>query len=190
MRGSGYRTPPEQIDMARAERSIRLAGTVSLLALAVAVPLGYLLLPMVISFPEDLAERLGFAAKASALVLIWVVAGVGMVSTARRFSPADIGGSAAGPPSEKVALSAAFLQNTLEQAVVAAGLYFALAALISGPWLSLIPVGIVFFFVGRILFLRGYPKGVEGRSLGMSLTLMPTLLGYLLVLVLMILRWF
>ena len=186
----GYRRPPEEIDMERAERSIRKAGLVSMLALAAAVPAGYFLFPAVFDLPGELPERIAFAAQASVFILFCVVVAIGMVSTGRRFSPADIGGSAARPPSDRIAINVAFLQNTLEQAVIAVGLYFALATLVSGPWLSLIPVGVVFFLVGRVFFLRGYAKGVEGRALGMTLTMTPTVLGYLLVLVLLGVRWF
>lgn len=186
----GYRRHPDQIDMARAERCIRQAGLVSLVLLAAAVPIGYFVLPLVFTFPEALAERMAFAAQASVFVLLCVVVAIGMVSTGRRLSAADIGGSAAGPASGKIAVRVAFLDNTIEQAVIAVGLYLALSTLVSGAWLSLIPVGVLFFLVGRVLFLRGYPKGVEGRALGMTLTMMPTVLGYVLVLVLLAVRWF
>ncbi|CAN0601253.1 unnamed protein product [Ectocarpus sp. 12 AP-2014] len=141
------------------------------------------------AFPEELPDRLAFAAQASIFVLLCVVIAIGMVSTARRFSPDDIGGSAGRAPSENIAIYVAFLQNTLEQTVIAVGLYFALATLLSGPWLSLIPIGVLFFLVGRVLFLRGYSRGVEGRALGMTLTMTPTVLGYLLVIVLVVVKW-
>lgn len=176
--------------MSGAERSIRRAGAASLGAFAVAVPLAYVLLPRVFTFPTALAERLAFAAQCSAIVLLCVAAAVLNVSTRRRFSPHDIGGAAAGPPGPRIAIAAAVLQNTLEQAVIAVGLYLALASLLGGDWLSLIPVGVAFFVVGRILFLRGYARGVEGRSLGMALTMTPTILGYLLVLGLLVARLF
>lgn len=185
MNEPGYRKPPEEIDMRQAERSIRVASVISVLALAAAVPAGYFLMPAIFAFPEELSERLAFAAQASLFVLLCLVIAIAMVSTARRFSPHDISGSAARPPSEKIAIYVAFLQNTLEQAVIAVGLYFALATLVSGPWLALIPIGVLFFVTGRVLFLRGYSNGVEGRALGMTLTMMPTVLGYLLVLVLL-----
>lgn len=40
------------------------------------------------------------------------------------------------------------------------------------------------------LFLRGYHMGVRGRSLGMTLTMMPTVLGYALVLILIAISLF
>jgi hypothetical protein len=186
---SHFRRRPDDAGMQRAERAIRTAGWISLLALAAAVPLGYVALPAVIDFPQALAERLAFAARASLFVLLWVVAAVFMVSSGRRTSPADIGGSAGGPPSDRIAVRVAFLHNTLEQAVIATALYFALATLLSGAWLSLIVVGVAFFAIGRILFLRGYARGAEGRSLGMTLTMLPTVCGYVLAVVLMVMRW-
>jgi uncharacterized membrane protein YecN with MAPEG domain len=185
-----YLKPAEEIDMAQAERSIQIASLISLLALVGAVPAGYFLIPLVLELPDELPARLAFAAQASALVLLCVVVAVLMVARGRRLSPADIGGSAAGPPSQRIAISVAFLQNTLEQAVIAVGLYFALATLLNGAWLSLIPVGVIFFVIGRILFLCGYARGAPGRALGMTLTLIPTVLGYLLALVLMVSGWF
>lgn len=190
MPGQNYRRTLNTAEMAQAEQAIRKAGLISFVALGLAIPVAYFLLPVWIAFPDALADRLAFAARSGVWVLFCVVVGVGMVSTARRRSPEDIGGSAGGPPSEKIAISVAFLQNTLEQAVLAVGLYLALATLVSGPWLSLIPVGVVFFLLGRVLFYRGYPQGAEGRALGMSLTTTPTALGYVLVMVLMVMRWF
>ena len=190
MRDESYLTPPEEIDMERAERTIRNTGLLALGAFAIAGAAAWFVLPLLWRFPEHLTERLAFGAQASALVLVWVLVGMGMVSTGRRFSRHDISGSAARPPSEKLAIQTAFLQNTLEQAVMAAGAYMAFASLVGGPWLALVVVAVAFFAVGRILFLRGYARGVQGRSLGMSLTAIPTMLGYLAVVALIVLSLF
>jgi cation transport ATPase len=104
-----------------------------------------------------------------------------IASTTRRFSPEDIGGQAAGPPSERLAIKAAFLQNTLEQTVLAGGFYLALSAVAGEAWLALIPASAALFVVGRVLFYTRYHLGARGRSLGMALTMMPSVLGYLLV---------
>jgi hypothetical protein len=187
--GPSYKRPPDEAGMKRADRKIRSAGTSGLVLFIVAVGVAYLWLPAFIGLPTELDERLAFAARASAVVLFCVFVAVGMVGAIRRVSPEDIGGSAAGPPSEKLAIHVAFLQNTLEQAVLAVGFYFAFASLVAGAWLSLIPVSVTFFVVGRVLFLRGYRRGVEGRALGMVLTMMPAIVGYPAVLILMVLNW-
>lgn len=54
----------------------------------------------------------------------------------------------------------------------------------------LIVLGVVLFAIGRILFLKGYNRGVRGRSLGMTLTMMPTVVGYALVLIVIAARLF
>lgn len=187
---SEYRRPPEEIDMRRANRRIQAAGTLAFALFLAAVAGAYFLLPLVINFPVDLAERLAFAARTSAVVLFCLLVAVGIVSTRRRFSPEDIGGAAARPPSEQLAIPAAFLQNTLEQAVLAVGFYLAFATLVQGAWLSVLVVSALFFVVGRILFLRGYAAGVEGRAFGMTLTMMPVIIGYPAVFVLMVIWWF
>lgn len=141
-------------------------------------------------FPTVLVNRLAFALQASLFVLVWILIGVMMVSAGRRKSIADVGGAASGPPSEKIAVSVAFLQNTLEQAVLAVGAYLALATRLSGSWLSLIVIAVVLFGVGRLLFLMGYrrdQRGAKGRAFGMTLTIWPTLAGYLLAIALILL---
>lgn len=178
-----------QVNLQQEELAIRRAGTLSLLLCGLCFGIGYVTLPRVFEFPTELVNRLAFALQASLFVLIWVLIGVIMVSTGRRKSLADVGGSASGPPSETIAVSVAFLQNTLEQAVLAVGAYLALATQLSGPWLSLIVTAVVLFGVGRLLFLRGYRRdyrGATGRAFGMTLTMLPTLAGYLLAIALIL----
>lgn len=185
-----YLKPADEIDMPEEEAAIRRAGIVSFAVCVVTFGAAFLGLPALIEFPAETAQRLAFAAGAGFFVMAWVLVAVAMVSTARRFSPDDIGGSAARPPSPAVAIKAAFLQNTLEQAALAVGFYMALAAVAGGAWLALIPVSVILFAAGRVLFYVGYPRGAKGRALGMSLTMMPVIVGYPLVLLLMLARLF
>lgn len=147
---------------------------------------GYVMLPRYFEFPHDLPERLAFAIRADLFVFLWVLLGVRMVASGRFRSPADIAGSAFASPSPRLAVRAAFLQNTLEQAVLAIGCHLALATLISGPALALIAAGVVLFGLGRVAFLVGYPKGAGGRAFGMVTTSLPTFAGYLWAIVLML----
>ena len=181
MPDNAYRRPPEDVDMAAEERAIRrdtsIATGVTLAGFAAAYWIG----PALVAMPVDAADRLALAALCWAVPGFVLMVAILMVSTTRRFSPEDIGGQAARPPSARLAIKAAFLQNTLEQAVLAAGFYFALAAVAGGAWLALLPVAAGLFVIGRVLFYLGYPRGAQGRSLGMALTMMPAALGYPLV---------
>ena len=181
MSENAYRRPPEDIDMDAEKRAIRFGSTVATLATLIGFLAAFWIAPVVIDLPVALSERLAFAALCWAVPGFVLLVAILMVSTTRRFSPEDIGGQAAGPPSGRLAIKAAFLQNTLEQTVLAAGFYFALAAVAGGAWLALLPVASGLFVIGRVLFYLGYPRGAQGRSLGMALTMMPAALGYPLV---------
>ncbi len=176
-----YRRPPEAVDMAAEERAIRRDTTIATAVTHAGFAAAFWLGPSLADLPVEVAERLAFVALVFAVPGFVLLVAIMMVSTTRRFSAKDIGGQAAGPPSERLAIKAAFLQNTLEQVVLAAGFYFALAAVAGGAWLALLPVAAGLFVIGRVLFYRGYPRGAQGRSLGMGLTMMPAALGYPLV---------
>lgn len=138
----------------------------------------YNVLPLIFTFPEGLSDRIAFALKVNLFVLIWVVIAIRMVSRVRFYSPQDNRGSAYTTPSEKIAVPLAFLQNTLEQSVIAIGMYLALATLVTGPPLALLPGAAFLFSAGRITFLLGYPRGAGGRAFGIVTTVLPTGAGY------------
>ena len=146
----------------------------------------YLVLPRYVSFPDDLIGALTLALRADLFIFLWVVIGVRMVSRVRFVSAADNRGSAFSRPSAQIALPLAFLQNTLEQAVIAAGAHLALATLITGNLLAVIPAAVLLFAIGRVAFLIGYPHGAGARAFGMVTTVLPTLAGYALAIILMV----
>jgi hypothetical protein len=135
-------------------------------------------LPLVWTFPDGLAERIAFALQAAVFVLLWVVLGVRLVASGRYRSAADNRGSAYGPPSPALAIKVAFLQNTLEQAVMTIGAYLALATLAPRDDLSLIVGAVLLFAIGRATFLRGYPHGAGGRAFGVAVTALPMVAAY------------
>lgn len=181
MTNDDYRRPPDRVDMEAEERAIRRDTSLAFVATLAIFAGAYWLAPRLVDLPTAAAERLAFAALTWAVPCLVLLVAILMVSTARRFSPEDIGGQAAGPPSERVAVKAAFLQNTLEQTVLSGGFYLALAAVAGGPWLALLPGAAFLFVVGRVLFYRGYRGGAKGRSLGMALTMTPCVVGFPLV---------
>lgn len=174
------------MDIRTEERRIQLRVLAALLFCGVVLAASRILLPSWFDFPESLPQRLAFGVQASLFAFLWPLVGVGMVSYGRRKSKADIRGSAYSRPSEAIAVQAAFLQNSLEQAVIASAVWIALATLLEGPALSLIVGAAVLFAIGRIAFLVGYPKGASARAFGMSTTMLPSLLGYGFALVLIV----
>lgn len=171
------RFSPDQIGVIRA----------SALAIALAAAIlvaGYVWLPprsLGLNPVMDFGERIAFTLKADILMFIWLAGCVGAVSRGRFHSPADIRGSAFGPPSRAIAVRAAVLQNSLEQTVLAFGGHLSLAALLRGLDLVLIPLLVALFLVGRVTFAFGYAKGASGRAFGMALTAASIIASYGLV---------
>ncbi|MDP1616567.1 MAPEG family protein [Phenylobacterium sp.] len=130
-------------------------------------------LPQQFEFPAEMGERLAFAARACLLIMLWVLIGVGIIARLRRKSAQDNAGSAYGPPTERLRVPLAFLQNTLEHATLSAFAILALATVEGEAPLAFIVGMVVLFAIGRITFLRGYPHGSAGRAFGVVTTALP-----------------
>ena len=122
--------PP--VDLDRERRALFKVAGLGVFVCFVGLLGSYLLLPRYFDFPEVLTDRFVFWARLQVFLLIWVAVGVGAVSRGRRRSAQDIRGSAYGPPSPRLAIRIAFLQNSLEQAVLASGAYLALITVLAG----------------------------------------------------------
>lgn len=164
---------PEKVDLARERPKLLARGGAGIVVCAIVLSSAYLWLGARLPLPEALADRIGFAFRADAFVILWVLMAIQRVSTGRYNSPMDNRGSAYGPPSPALALKIAF-QNTLEQAFVAIGAHLALSAATGGAVLALIPASVLLFAVGRVAFLIGYPHGAGGRAFGIVLTMVPS----------------
>ena len=175
-------------DLHAVERAIyKWSGVVAVLTVA-SVVLGYFYLPHLVDFPHDMTGALVLAIQLSIVPLLWLLLAVGIVSTKRRTSQADVRGSAFAPPSSRLAIPMAFLQNTLEQSVLLIGVLLILATVLSESQLVVLPILVLLFSIGRYLFYVGYTHDPASRVPGMIFTMLPTMLGYILALGLVVLH--
>lgn len=173
------------------QRGVVLASVAALVVCAVMLGAGFAWLP-----PEmfglgpamDAGERIAFALKADILLFVWLAGCVRAVSGGRFGSPADIRGSAYAPPSPAIAVRAAVLQNSLEQTVLAVGAHLALAAVLEGSELVLLPVLVMLYLVGRACFAAAYAKGAAARAFGMALTGASTVTAYAIAITALVAR--
>lgn len=171
-----------QIDLLNEQRRIYQGAAAAFAVSAGAFAVSYWLIRHFVDLPStDLRMQLSWWAASCLVLVLWVMAGVGMVSTGRRRSQVDIGGSAFAPPSPAIAVPAAFLQNTLEQAFIGVFTQLALVLVLEGAALPLLVACVVLFSVGRVRFLAGYPNGAGARAFGMALTAMPSLFSVLII---------
>lgn len=168
-----------EFDLTSEQHKIYRGIAAALLVCVVVLAGTHLLLPDHVRFPgDDLRSQLTFWAGASLFIVLWVLIGIGMVSHGRRHSPQDILGSAYAPPSSKIAVRVAFLQNTLEQAVVAILVHLAIILLFGVAAMPFVTGCVLLFGIGRVTFLIGYPRGPGARSFGMAVTFLPTLAAF------------
>ena len=170
-------SPP--VDLPVERRRIRTQGALSFALCAAVLILAVFWLPHWLSFPVEIADRLAFALKAVLFVVVWLLVAIGIVSTIRRYSAEDNAGSAFSQPSKRLAVPAAFLQNTLEQVVITTCALLALATVEGEEPLAFIVASVPLFALGRVTFLRGYPRGAGGRAFGMVTTALPSLGAFL-----------
>lgn len=158
------------------------------ISVALAVTIVGMLAPPFL-FPADWApgaevsERLAFVARWDLLILVWLPVTIGAMARHRFFTPDDIDGSGLTPGTETARVRQAVLQNTLEQTVLAVTLHAAALALLPTPWISMTAPSAVLFFVGRLLFWRGYRGGAASRAVGFGLTFYPQLVLLVAILV-------
>lgn len=167
------------MDLEAEQREIRKQSLLALLLCATAWTACVVLLPRWVAFPSEIGAQLAFAVQASFVHFAIVLLAVRMVSSGRYRSAADIGGSAKAPPSPALAVKAAFLQNTLEQAFLGVGAHLVLASVADGRWLGLLVASPLLFAIGRWRFYRRYPDGAGARAFGMATTALASLACYL-----------
>lgn len=125
---------------------------------------------------DDAASRLAFAAQ----WLIWpgltLLAGV-QAAARRGFYPEAIDGTRA-PANHALEINLRYNTNTVEQLLLAAIAWAALAVTLPVRDLHAIPLLAILFVAGRAAFWIGYLIHPMGRAFGMTLTAIPTLLAY------------
>ena len=136
----------------------------------------------------DFAGRVQVAAGSWLILLVSLAVAIGRLAKHRFLTPEDIDGAAGGAGSARARILQSLLQNTLEQATLAGGIYLCWSVWMPPQWLSVPPVAAIVFGVGRILFFVGYEKGAPARAFGFALAFYPSivmlalLIVYLLVL--------
>jgi uncharacterized MAPEG superfamily protein len=151
---------------------------ITVLALAWAV----LAQPATLTPPHSYPATVAHALKWDILLVLCLVVSIALLARHRFFTPEDIdgGGLTKGTPHAHILQST--LQNTLEQTVLALAIHLIWAAVMPQSWQAAVPVAAMLFFVGRILFSRGYAGGAPARALGFGLTFYPSVAMFVAIL--------
>lgn len=128
---------------------------------------------------NSLEARLNYIIPWFLLPALAVLLGVAYIASYRFFNERVIDGE---NPADEIKLVAArsYLQNTVEQVVLATIVYLSLAILLPVNWLQLIPTLTIWFFFCRLLFAFTYKRGAPARSFGFAGTFYSTAIGFCL----------
>lgn len=127
-------------------------------------------------WPVDGIEPLDLVASWLLLPALCLIAMIGRMAQ-RRFFTADLFDGSRPTSGTGAAADASVLQNTLEQAVLAALVWPALALALPGGSLGAIPALALGFVLCRALFWIGYRRGAVARAFGFTGTFYPTVLA-------------
>lgn len=120
-------------------------------------------------------DRAGLCAVALLAPALALAFSIARLARHRFFNAEDIDGSASSAGSDTARQLQSLLQNTLEQAVLAALAYAGWCALAPDFLMPALPAAALLFLLGRILFFAGYAHGAQSRAFGFALTFYPTL---------------
>ncbi len=140
-------------------------------------------------YTPSMQERIAMALKWDLLLALVLLISIVRVGAFRFVSDADMDGAGLTPGSPRIKVMQAQLQNTLEQTVLAVITHLAWAAAAPPAWRHAVPVAVVLFVLGRLLFFSGYEKGAEFRALGFGLTILPSTLMLLCLGVVILFSW-
>lgn len=136
----------------------------------------YHLFPFKFSSMPSTIERLIFTIRCELFSLLMLLTGICIVGNVR-FLTTAIDGSR---NNKNVEIHLRYLQNTLEQFILLFIGHLILCSYITEHQMKLIPILVILFVIGRMVFWIGYLKSPTGRAFGFGTTFYPivTVLGY------------
>ena len=136
--------------------------------------LAILMLPVVLTPQQGDLAALTHALNWDVLLVVCLAVNIGLLARHRFFTSEDIDGGDLSKGTSQAQVLRAALQNTLEQTVLGLAAHIIWAAAMPQSWQAAVSAAAMLFFVGRILFWRGYTRGAPARALGFALTFYPS----------------
>jgi MAPEG family len=125
----------------------------------------------------DTAWRLEYALKCDFFAALCLLAGVGLIANRRFFIADAIGGG----ESPSIEIDRRYVQNTLEQLVLAIVAHLALVTIVAPESVRAVAVLVMLFVIGRVTFWIGYHYSGPARAFGFGTTFYPTVAVYVYV---------
>ena len=122
--------------------------------------------------------RLAYALKWEVIAALCLLAGIAKIANRRFFIAEAIDGAAA--PS--IEIDRRYIQNTLEQLVLAIVAHLALVTIVAPESIRAVAVLVMLFVIGRVTFWIGYHYSGPARAFGFGTTFYPAVAVYVFLL--------
>ena len=126
----------------------------------------------------DMSWRLAYALKWEVVAALCLLAGVAKIANRRFFIPEAIDGA----PTPSIEIDRRYIQNTLEQLILAMVAHLALVTIVAPESIRVIAVLVTLFVIGRVTFWIGYHYSGPARAFGSGTTFYPTVAVYVFLL--------
>jgi len=121
-----------------------------------------------------ISVRLEYALKCEVFAALCLLAGVAKIANRRFFIPDAIEGG----ESPSIEIDRRYIQNTLEQLVLAIVAHLALVTIVAPESIRAVAVLVMLFVIGRVTFWFGYHRSGAARAFGFGTTFYPTVAVY------------
>ncbi len=118
--------------------------------------------------------RIEYALRWEVFAALCLLAGVAKIANRRFFIPEAIEGGSA----SSIEIDQRYIQNTLEQLVLAIVAHLALVTIVAPESIRAVAVLVMLFVIGRITFWFGYHRSGPARAFGFGTTFYPTVAVY------------
>ena len=125
----------------------------------------------------DVSFRLTYALKCEVFAALCLLAGVGAIANRRFFLPDAF----AGGPSPSIEIEQRYVENTLEQLVLAIVAHLVLVVVVPDDSIRAVAILVMLFVIGRATFWLGYHISGPARAFGFATTFYPTVAVYVYV---------
>jgi hypothetical protein len=181
---AGYPALTAEADMSNDQRKV-IVGAVAATAFSAAFFIVFFRLTAIGLTPPGGIEtslRLAYALKCEVFAALCLLAGVGRIANRRFFIAEAIGGGV--EPSLEI--DHRYLQNTLEQLVLAIVAHLALVLVVPEDSIRAVAILVMLFVIGRATFWIGYHVSGPARAFGFATTFYPIVGAYVYVILQMI----
>lgn len=165
------------MELREQQNKVKKGVVVAIVCSAFFIAASFSLFPFVLRDAEGLTSRLVFTIQCELFAGFVLFAAIATVGNQRFLSRDAIEGTT--NLSGSIEINRRFLQNTLEQLILAIIAHFCLVTVVDPSSVKIVPILVGWWILARLAFWYGYHRTPVGRAFGFAATMYPTVAAML-----------